>query len=534
MNSIDNKSLDRNRITMRGSAILMASCTALEVIFFLGYIFKFLLVPGIVPLITALAFLFALFIYILSKKGAAVPSTPYILSTGAVIFLTIGLGFLDPFARIPFFLIYIYIIIMPTLYLGKNIGLYNIFLFDLSYIIMVLITKTYYPNTYIEIELVKAAILTFILWIIISHLGDNIKRIQKISNAVAKASEGDLTIRITDERGDEISRLTQNLNILIQNLSGIVKAVISIAGNLSEMSKHIASTANELATSSSDIVHSTQQFAGATNEQFDELDKTIGLSKNLSEVSFDVVANVKKIEEFSVDVSDNASAGLKQSDIVINNIELIKKKYDYLDSLMQRLQDISSTINKIVTTINTIAEKINILALNASIEAARAGEYGRGFSIVADEISRLADSSQESASEIGKIMNEMMDSIKTVTQGTGEVNKSITDGSVVIRSTVNSLKDISNRVLQLNQAIKDIKKVISNEEEAITEIVKQVEKSFGIARDNAAAAEQILSSLQEQAAASEEFSATSKELISAANQLKQIVEHFQIKSEPEQ
>ncbi|OPX17634.1 hypothetical protein BXT86_05450 [candidate division WOR-3 bacterium 4484_100] len=535
MNSKGEGVIERNRnFAFRGSVVFMASCIAMEIVFLLGYIFKFLIVPGVVPIITAIGFIFGLLLTILCKKKIMVSSAPYILTTGAMIFLTVCLGFLDPIARIPFFLIYIYIIIIPTLYLGVNIGIYNTFLFDLAYIIMVFITRPYYLDTHIEVELVKVAILTFIIWVIISHLGDNIERLRKISDATLKAADGDLTIRIRDEKGDEVSRLAHSLNLLFENELAIVRAVISIADNLSEMSEHIASTANELSASSSEIVHSTQQFAGATNEQFDELNKTIGLSKNLSEVNFNVVGNVKKIEDFSVGVSDNASNGLKQSDIVINNIELIREKYDYLNSLMKKLQDISSTINRIVITINAIAEKINILALNASIEAARAGEYGRGFSIVADEISRLADSSQESASEISKIMNEMMSSIETVSQGTEEVNKSITDGSIVIRSTVDSLKDISNRVLQLNSAIKDIKKVISNEEEVITEITKQVERSYNIARQNSEAAEEILSSLQEQAAASEEFSATSEELVSVANRLKQIIEHFKIQSNSNQ
>ena len=200
-------------------------------------------------------------------------------------------------------------------------------------------------------------------------------------------------------------------------------------------------------------------------------------------------------------------------------------------SLMAQLQDTSYAISKIVKNIDAIAEKINILALNASIEAARAGEYGRGFSIVADEIKKLADSSQGSASEIAKIIKQMVESQQTVAESTEEVNTAIKNGSVVIKSTADALTDISSKVLELNTAIKNIKEVIATEEEEITSMIKQIESSHTISEENSTAAQQILASIQEQSAASQEFSASSKELVSMANKLKEMVQRFTVEKQ---
>jgi len=314
----------------------------------------------------------------------------------------------------------------------------------------------------------------------------------------------------------------------LETESKMIKVIGETVNSLTDMSKQVASTANEIASSISEIAQTTQMMNSGITEQFNELEKTITRTKSLEQASYDVVNNVKKIESFSLSVSESASNAIEQSDVVTSNIELIGKRYAYLTSLLTKLQDVSTTINKIIKTMDSISEKINILSLNASIEAARAGEFGRGFSIVADEVKKLADSSQESASEIGKITREMMDSINTVTESTEEVNKAITNGTVVIKSTVESLKGISNMVLELNTAIKNIKDMISQEEGEINDIVRRVESSHSISKDNTAAAEQILASVEEQSAASEQFSATSEQLVAVSKKLKEMIQNFKI------
>ena len=122
----------------------------------------------------------------------------------------------------------------------------------------------------------------------------------------------------------------------------------------------------------------------------------------------------------------------------------------------------------------------------------------------------------------------MMESIKTVSETTSEVNKAIDDGTIVVKSTADSLTGISNHVLELNQLIRNIKDMISKEEGAITNIIQQVEVSHNVAKENSAAAQQILASIQEQSAATEEFSAASEELLSVLNRLKEITQKFKL------
>lgn len=513
---------------LKGAISTMAFCFLLEIIFILGYVFKFLVLPVIIPLIALGALIFGFVVYLLCKKNIYSPVMPFVISAITASLLSTALGYISPAIRVPFFLIYFYIIIHPAVYLGRKNGLFALFMVDISYLIMILMTHVQYPWLDINLEILKLVLLTFIGLLLISDFDDILKRIRTMRIAAVKAEQGNLTVEITDQGTDELSFLSMSFNRIIQSEAELIRLVKKIVDSLIDMSQQIASTADEMAGASSEIVQTTQKMTEGINEQYNELDRTITIGKNLSEVSFEVVSNVKKIEEFSFGVSDSASSAIGQSEVVTNNIELIGKRYAYLTTLMTKVQDISLAINKIVNTMDAIAEKINILSLNASIEAARAGEYGRGFSIVADEIKKLADSSQESASEIGRIIKEMIESIRTVTESTEEVNTAISDGSIVVKSTADAMKVISSNVIELNSAIKNINEMIAKEEEEITNIIKQVEGSHSISKDNTAAAEQILASIQEQSAAAEEFTATSQELVTVSSRLKEMVQKFNV------
>ncbi len=512
----------------QGAISTMLFSFIVEIIFAVGSVYRFLFVPSSVIIITAACFLFGLIMYVLNRRNVHSWFMSFLITTCTAAVVTFALGSVSPIIRVPFFLIYLYIVLHPSFFLGIINGLYAILFIDVAYLIMIFTTQSKYPETVIGLEIVKLFIFSFISIMLIIDFNSMLSRVKNMRRIIQKAEDGDLTVRFNDQNKDEISFLSLSVNRILDAQTNIIKLIIEIVHSLSAMSEQIAATASEMASSTSEIVQTTQRMTEGINSQFNELDKTIDTGKNLSELSYSIVNDVKKIEDFSVGVSDSASGAISQSDVVINNIELIGKRYGNLTALLAKLGDISLTINKIVNTIDSISEKINILSLNASIEAARAGEYGRGFSIVADEVKKLADSSQVSAAEISRIIKDMMESIKTVSETTNDVNRAIEDGSIVVKSTADSLTGISNRVIELNQLIRNIKEMISKEEGSITSIIQQVEISHNVAKDNSAAAQQILASIQEQSAATEEFSAASEELLSVLNRLKEITQKFKL------
>jgi len=514
----------------RGSIVTMFFCLLIEIILLFGWVFKFLIVPTLIPVLTAVVFFFALFIYNLARKDVYSVVIPYSIITITILILTLCLAFINPQIRIPFFMIYFYTALLPAYLLGIIHGLYAVVLVDIAYGVMILLTRYIYPEVNLGLEFVNLIFFTFISFLLIIDFDRNLVRIRRLRNFLKNIEKGDLTVQLEEEKelSDEISLLGKTLKNLLETEANIIKLIVESSQHLTNIGAQIASTSNELSTAITEIVSTTQKMTDGVDRQYQELDKSISLGKSLSEISFTVVDNVKKVEGYAGNFSTSASSGLNQSDVVIKNIEIIGSRYEYLIGLMTKLHDVSNTITKIIETINKISEKINILSLNASIEAARAGEFGRGFSIVADEIKKLADNTQNSAMEIGEIVKEMIDSITSVAESSEEVRKAIYDGNQVVKSTTESLKTISSAVIELNNAIKNIKNVISQEEEEINNMLKQIEDSFNISKENSSAAEEILASLEEQSAATEEFAATSQELLNITNKLSKMIQNFKV------
>uniref|UniRef100_A0A7C4TBH1 Methyl-accepting transducer domain-containing protein n=1 Tax=candidate division WOR-3 bacterium TaxID=2052148 RepID=A0A7C4TBH1_UNCW3 len=506
-----------------GGLSIIFFCILIEIVFLIGWLLKFMLVPGILPVIIGVLLILGIIIYLLSRKNFYSPIMSYIVTTVTALILTICLGFVKPEIRTPFFLIYFYIVLHSAYSLGIKNGLYTIIFIDTAYAIMTILTKNLYSESNPGLEFTKLILFTIINFLIVIEFDRNILRLRRLREVLQHAEKGEFSGRFVDEnRYDEIYFLGKCVNNLLEFLLKMAKSIGEISQNLNNISTQMASVANEISTSVSEVDTTTRKMAEGVNQQHRQLDKSINISKSLNEINLKVVNSIKLVAGQSSKFLTNLTDVLNKSDQINKNIEIIGERYEYLIGLMAKLQDVSNTISTIIETINNISEKINILSLNASIEAARAGEYGRGFSIVADEVKKLADSTQNSATEIDKIIKEMTDSIRIVSESSEAVKKVINEGSFVVKATAESLTEISSGVNELNNAVKEITEVITHEGKELENMIKQVEESFIISRENSEAAEKILAALEEQAGAVEEFAGVSQNLLSLVNQLKEI------------
>jgi methyl-accepting chemotaxis protein len=281
-----------------------------------------------------------------------------------------------------------------------------------------------------------------------SMLGD----VGHVMNGVA---QGDLTGRVQAQGRGDLAKLKDNLNSSLQ-------ALCATMGVINQNARHVATAANQFTTAIGQISDGAQNQKHAMSQVAVAVNQT---STSVSEVSRSTESASQKSKQ-AVNIVQNGRAKMETMIEVVNNIAVNSEK-----------------INKITEVIESIAYKTNLLSLNAAIEAARAGEHGKGFSVVAEEVGKLAENSAQSTQEISLLVQQAVNEAKRAVTTVREVAEDMQKIEASANDTDGMLQRISVAMEQQSTAVEEINANISNLDQ--------------IAENNASASEEITATVIE-------------------------------------
>jgi methyl-accepting chemotaxis protein len=228
-------------------------------------------------------------------------------------------------------------------------------------------------------------------------------------------AEGDLTVRLTSERDDEIAQLCMGFNTALEQVNAMVSSVITAV--------------DETVSASEQIMHSAENVAGGAELQAREFKQML---HSISGMNTTIAGNADSTVKAAHVARENRAIAETGGTTVTQMVEKIREIARLVAQsaiVMQRLGESSAQIGEIISVINDIADQTNLLALNAAIEAARAGDAGRGFAVVADEVRKLAERTQKATKEISTtvtgIQQETTQAVSVMNLGNEQVQAGI-------------------------------------------------------------------------------------------------------------
>ena len=290
---------------------------------------------------------------------------------------------------------------------------------------------------------------------------------------VKTLSEGDLTVRFSDQKKDELSELGKYLN---HYMDGLVVSIRSIYSN-SELLKTLAietqDSAGEMQQNSDGMSAQATSVTDAGEGLSSEINS---ISHNAEEMTSSTVSVAGAIEEMSAAIAEVAVQCSKQSEIV-NEANM---KAHTANQLMVELGDAAQEIQKIVEMINAIAAQTNLLALNATIEAASAGEAGKGFAVVANEVKELARQSSDSSDRIRTQIQNIHQKTQASLTAVNEISQIMEKVSEYSSMIATSVEEQSST----NQEISGTMHIVTGYTEEVTATVKNSSQSAASVASN--------------------------------------------------
>lgn len=317
----------------------------------------------------------------------------------------------------------------------------------------------------LAVSVVAVVVVALLVFTIARGLARSIRHMETATNCIAK---GDLTARFNTRGKDEIARISNHLNEMVDRLRELIVSVRHEAVETSQRAETLASLSEE-------TVASMEEVAGSIDQVLERSENSSSALQETNASIQEVAAGAQAAAKSATDGAEGSSKAVNITETAVEDVDRMIEGISFAVKESQKgaetILDLARSVDDIsgfVATITSIADQTNLLALNAAIEAARAGEAGRGFAVVAEEVRKLAEESALAAQKVQSLIKGLQASSQHSILAAQESEKTLGKTMDQALSAQEKLKEAVSAVARVSESVQSIA-AVSEEQAASSE-----------------------------------------------------------------
>ena len=359
-----------------------------------------------------------------------------------------------------------------------------------------------------------------------------LKSVRTLLIATRTIGKGDLTKEVAISSKDEIGELAMSFNQMILSLREMIMQFRKSSDDIIEASKTLSTFVQDINFTAEEVAVISTQISKGAEKQSHLMDNTFTIMKRMADLIQVVAEKSQVAAESAQRAGETAKSERESLEKTREELEKVFSKIESSASLIRNFGEKIQKITKITDIITGIAEQTNLLSFNAAIEATRAGESGKGFSIVADEVRRLAEKAKGYAEDITSIIDAIKKDNLIISSSLDAQTEGVSFGRTAVGAAVSGLVDIMGKIIVMVDDIKEISSITQQQKQDAQLVVQDMGNVAKLAEEYVCATEETAKVAASQVESMNRMVSSTKDLSEISDRLKNAALKFKLEAEP--